>query len=99
MGALCGYVGVPETHGAFEQNYEDLAVAVHGGLTYAGACVEDQTKVWWFGFDCAHAGDYVPMMERWRRQECFARHEGEQYRDVPYVQHQCAQLAAQLAKS
>lgn len=44
---------------------------VHGGLTYSedhpptqelqDACPKG---LWWFGFDCAHAGDYSPFMER-----------------------------------
>ena len=39
-GALCGYVGVEETHPAFGQGYDDVDVDVHGGLTFADRCQE-----------------------------------------------------------
>lgn len=71
MGNFCGYVGV--TRGIsgpiFGIDYEDELVtdiAVHGGLTFAGQ-FEDKDKqqneyIWWFGFDCAHAYDFVPAI-------------------------------------
>lgn len=77
-GALCGYVGVPESHPYFEKGYDDVNVDVHGGLTFANFCRprEDEAQgichtpapgepdhVWWLGFDCAHAGDLSPAME------------------------------------
>lgn len=51
LGALCGYVGVPEGHPAFEMGYdavhdlfpnwdEEGALEVHGGITYAAHCQE-----------------------------------------------------------
>ena len=78
LGALCGYVGVPSTHKAFEQDYNDADADfdVHGGLTFAGHCSDgDEMKsichkvekgeddnVWWLGFDCVHFLDEVPGM-------------------------------------
>lgn len=77
MGALCGYVGVPEGHPAYEQNYDDVDVNVHGWLTYADHCqpIDDPSNgvchipqpgrpdVWWVGFDCAHGMlDYIPKL-------------------------------------
>lgn len=56
----CGYVRVPPTHPAFGKGYDLLDVSVHGGLTFAQRepCSEHQDgQGWWFGFDCAHAGD------------------------------------------
>ena len=76
-GVLCGYVGVPPEHPAHGHEYNDLNVAVHGGLTYANSCNEDAEEghgichipepgrpddVWWFGFDTGHHTDYVPGM-------------------------------------
>lgn len=76
---------------------------VHGGLTYSGRCEGyichvpapgAPDDVWWFGFDCAHAGDLVPRLseiypgERWH---C-------EYRDVTYVRAEVALLAEQLAE-
>ena len=49
--------------------------------------------VWWFGFDCAHAGDRCPIHER----KGFAADDGEVYRDVPYVEAEVRSLAKQLA--
>lgn len=90
VGALCGYVGVPQSHPwhgvgysvCVEKCAEDWCydhspagrVEVHGGLTYADACMEGAgddaichvpfdgrpANVWWFGFDTAHAGDLSP---------------------------------------
>ncbi|MES2729973.1 MAG: hypothetical protein V4621_07785 [Pseudomonadota bacterium] len=78
MGNLCGYVGVPESHPLFgksDNNARD--VCVHGGVTFADSCQPHATEesgvchlpepgesdnVWWFGFDCAHAGDFLPGM-------------------------------------
>lgn len=76
-GALCGYVGVPETHPWFGKDYSESEVRVHGGLTFSDRCVDsgDPSKgichiplpgrpehVWWFGFDCAHCWDLAPAM-------------------------------------
>jgi hypothetical protein len=71
-GALCGYVGVPPGHPYHGKEYNGLDVDVHGGLTYAEACVEgghichvpqpgESDEVWWLGFDCAHSGDFSGM--------------------------------------
>jgi len=51
-GALCGYVGVPEGHPAFEKGYDDVSqadgeyISVHGGLTFANRCADtaDESK-------------------------------------------------------
>lgn len=74
-GALCGYVGVPDGHKMYESEYEGIEVDVHGGLTFSDHCQpgDDDSSgvcnpkdgasndnVWWLGFDCAHAGDFIP---------------------------------------
>jgi hypothetical protein len=40
-----------------------LALQVHGGVNYAEDHVPDGKPDgrWWFGFDCGHAGDYMPF--------------------------------------
>ena len=56
----CGYVRVPPGHPYHGKSYDDVAdVSVHGGLTFAEGepCTHDDGVGWWFGFDCAHAGD------------------------------------------
>src|SRR6266850_2791634 len=70
FGDWCGYVGVSRKHPAFGTHYDGIDVQVHGGLTYAAKCGhhlchEKPAARWWLGFDCAHAGDYMPGME-WR---------------------------------
>lgn len=82
---------------------------VHGGLTYAAACQVDgpvchvpepgePDDVWWFGFDCSHAGDYSPGSESRcppnLRAEAYGIH--GTYRDLAYVRAQVESLAAQL---
>jgi hypothetical protein len=59
----------------------DLAIDVHGGLTYSG---KDKVRdLWWFGFDCAHCDD--------------GRSEGEDgWKDDAFTEAQCRRLADQL---
>ena len=60
----------------------DLAVNVHGGITYANG--NKSEGLWQFGFDCGHSGD--------------GRHEGDDgWKDADYVKAQCKRLADQLA--
>lgn len=200
-GALCGYVGVPESHPLYGVGYSEevaglgamlearkerplgespgvgvllaclsgevkaspaIVFEVHGGITFADACqeptraeyaaipthladparnaealrhpegdaarnlaslrrqqamtfeewVEDQNgrrichvpapdrpaKVWWFGFDCAHAGDFSPAYDAFSRRLGFARERGEAYRDRGYVEVEVGRLASQIAR-
>jgi hypothetical protein len=91
---------------------------VHGGITYSDLCQEGNEAasichipapgqpdhVWWFGFDCAHSGDFCPGSNA-RLSDAFMRSHGlhkgpqpyEQYRTLAYVQGECRALAAQLA--
>lgn len=70
-----------------------LAVDVHGGLTYSGerAPSSEIKGLWWLGFDCAHAGDLSPEYGT----RGFAR-DGV-YRNIAYVEAECASLAKQLS--
>lgn len=83
-GALCGYVGVPESHPDFENGYDAVDVEVHGGLTFANFCTKDGEeakhichvpslgephRVWWLGFDCSHAGDSSPAYDAKYREQ------------------------------
>jgi len=63
-GTLNGYVAVTEKHPAYGKSYDDLDIDVHGGLTFGSQGRKDSLrwpnpKLWWFGFDTAHAWDYV----------------------------------------
>lgn len=61
--------------------YAIYDVRVHGGLTFAGNRGDEKH---WFGFDCAHAGDFCP---RWV----------VSYRDMDYAINETKSLAKQLA--
>lgn len=75
-----------------------LVTRSHGGLTYSGPTCpgkrDDDRATWWFGFDCGHLGDLIPMME-----DIYARVYGEPsvYRNVEFVRMTCEQLAEDLA--
>jgi hypothetical protein len=104
LGALCGYVAVPEAHPWFGANYTELDdVDVHGGLTYCGACAGDvchdaqkgdavaHENVWWLGFDTAHYYDFVPGMPAFTQVNKAAT-----YKNIAYMEAECTKLAAQV---
>jgi hypothetical protein len=66
-----------------------LLLAVHGGVTYG--------RKGWYGFSCCHAYDECPgilaVTEEYRK---LSEKYGYQYRRLPFVQHECNQLAWQL---
>ena len=85
-------VNVPQDIGYFalitasiQMDEETAAVGLlifwHGGLTYGSGNG-------WFGFDCAHAGDWSPY-----RSEPI---DGGKYRTVAYAKAECKRLAKQL---
>lgn len=82
----------------------DLALSVHGGITYSNKCsggichvpeAGETDDIFWFGFDCGHCDDREPGLAKhygpafWR--------EGT-YRDVAYVRTEVESLARQLAE-
>ena len=75
----------------------DLCFDVHGGLTwanpYAGGPAHKDKNLWWFGFDCGHAGDLCPKYEAGQ-----FGHEHYAYRDIAYAENDCRDLARQLAE-
>jgi hypothetical protein len=73
----------------------ELAIAVHGGLTFAAGPADWMPPLpnpWWFGFDCSHAGDIIPDLAKrgWAAEGV--------YRDIAYVREQVKGLAEQLVK-
>src|SRR5260221_5236702 len=69
-GSLNGYVAVSRKHPYWEKCDGDVDLDCHGGITYCGPGGFAITKLvdpdgfhfWWFGFDCAHMGDYTPLL-------------------------------------
>ena len=82
-------------------------IDVHGGLTYSAACrgsichvpePGEPDNVWWFGFDCAHCGDWTPAeMAPYLGSYRTMPGGREQYRDIEYVKREVESLARQLA--
>ena len=97
VGALCGYVEVPQSHPHFERSYEAFDVEVHGGLTFSGPIIDGTDPAREVGFDCAHYADYQPALVAMMAKTPFA---GEwkcsAYRNMAYVKAECAKLAKQL---
>ena len=105
-GALCGYVGVGPNHPLHEVDYDTLHVEVHGGLTFSAKCDSDATEedgichvpepgrphdVWWFGFDCAHMYDFMPVDLLFTEKP-----DWKTYRDFDFVKSQVTHLAHQI---
>jgi len=112
FGQWCGYVGVPQSHPAWEKFYDDVDVNVHGGLTYASKCSGylcheplpgEADNVWWLGFDCLHVWDMAPGMAATMRRIMPPEHDYDNvhkndiYRTLEYVTAETNQLANQLA--
>jgi hypothetical protein len=113
-GALCGYVGVPKGHPWHGKDHDDIDADVHGGLTFAAACggkiCHDEkietvanADVWWLGFDCAHAGDFVPGLAQLKQlldplagPRFF---KNTTYKNFAYVEAECRSLAAQAKRA
>ena len=103
----CGYVRVPPGHPMHGKHYDAPEVDVHGGLTFAeeDPCSHEDGRGYWFGFDCAHAGDsmYEPGAPR---RSTFSHLEfamlgddglGEHYWTQPEVEAETERLAQQFA--
>ena len=89
---------------------------VHCGLTFSDFCQKskDETtgichvpgegeddRVWWLGFDCAHAGDITCIKHRPMDQVLVDDEDTwpeETYKTLAYVHKECASLADQLNK-
>jgi hypothetical protein len=82
---------------------------VHGGITYAEHCQDEcdpehaichiaapgePDHVWWFGFDCAHAFDYMPAYG----DKLLTPGGIDSYRDLDYVIREVTSLANQLVE-
>ena len=101
LGHLCGYVAVPKGHPLYTVDYEDCYnFKVHGGLTFA---TDDPgypapgVDLWWFGFDCAHAGDGPDP--QWKNPYGKSLRLYGVFRDEAYVMAECESLAQQIVEA
>lgn len=74
----------------------DMTLRVHGGVTWSsvrGDLLGEQGEAWTFGFDCSHADDVMPALQRnWPfHLVCQGT-----YRDRDYVFGETSRMAAQL---
>lgn len=106
LGNWCGYVGVGKDHPFFKMDYNNKALAdinVHGGLTYARPCMDDENlgvchpndgddERFWFGFDCAHFQDLIPIRTFLDLEPDSSRI----YRSANFVVDECKDLAEQF---
>lgn len=85
LGHLCGYIEIPDNHILHNMDYDeiekmyDYALPSHGGLTFSGRSVGAEGYL--IGFDCAHAGDYIPLGPLSSQLSL-----GETYRTMGYVE-------------
>lgn len=101
---LCGYIGVPQSHPFYGRDYDSVYgyLDCHGGLTFSGQFPD--FPHWFFGFDCAHAGDLIPstyqlMNELREKEDCLSTSiffQRDVYRNFDYVKKHVIQLANQL---
>lgn len=98
QGSWCGYVGVGEGHPWYDQPYSEVAVEVHGGLTFSDRPSPDRHPelprlLWLLGFDCGHAWDYQPGTARFL--SGLVGLDGDtHYRDLGFIKAEIAQLVA-----
>lgn len=108
-GAWCGYVFIPKGHPYYGKDGDN--VSVHGGVTFSGALELRSVKipftkwvlfierVWAIGFDCAHAGDFMPAIAAITNRPPYKCPMGlmdETYKTLDYVKAECENLAGQL---
>lgn len=96
MRHLCGYIAIDKNHALTKSNYNDIPVEVHGGLTYGqiGDGIYLSNKYFWFGFDCAHAGDFCPSDYNIINQTSSE----DTYKNIQYVKNELLNLSCQFNK-
>lgn len=110
VGCWCGYAGVDPSHPYYKLGYGDVdsILNAHGGITYAHGCNAgichvptdgENAQIWWFGFDTAHVGDFMPASTSYLKKNSnwpkSTYLEGP-YRDLKYIYGETNELAEQL---
>lgn len=84
----------------------DCYFDVHGGITYSGGGADSKYPVksdlWWFGFDCAHAGDRddVSLMDEanLKIHMGYPNLDYGEVRTTEYCINECKNLSRQLSR-
>lgn len=62
------YVKIPADHKYYKKGYEEIDIAVHGGITYINneLYISEKEKLegWFIGWDYAHCDDYMGFYEK-----------------------------------
>jgi len=95
---LCGYVQITEKDGN-KLNVDNIEV--HGGITFneyahLAPLLKFPFLGRWIGFDCMHAGDFVPGF--YSLEHCNEIDSNEIYRNFEYVRNEIKKLVDQLIK-
>lgn len=101
FGALNGYIEVKPDHAFYKQDYDAIDINVHWGITYSGNIL-DCLDIFFIGFDCAHAFDYVPTLTLFHT--CSAKtelctvpmYQKENYKTIDFVIAECKSVVDQL---
>jgi hypothetical protein len=96
-GVFCGYVGLPEGHEYFEvEDYDNIPIKVHGGLTYTGHDIGDDKTLFYIGFDCDHYMDIAPFRAFRDLGYLELTLYGNTYKDIEYVRGEIKRMVDQL---
>jgi hypothetical protein len=93
FGVLDIFVAAMDDERPEDQYPVSMVLPAHGGIGYSA---EDTEGFWWFGFDCAHAGDLAPGMQQNLMMNAALRallRREETYRDFDYVRGIVTRLA------
>jgi len=95
----CAYVGIPESHPVAGWDYDALSfIECHGGFTFSerGDGIYLPEGFWWYGWDYAHAGDwmgyYTEKDKKGAFRDCKKRTTEEIYREACSVAYQLRNL-------
>lgn len=92
LGHLCGYIQIPKDHPIYRKELDEIKAIIpepipaHGGLNFSRYNPED--GLFWIGFDCGHADDLSPYLERLLvrgNPERFTITPNRRYRTMEYV--------------
>lgn len=99
------YYGIPDSLPWDEKNKSRVdAFSLpfgHGGVTYGQFCNgfvchindnEDESPLFWLGFDCAHSGDYTPMSASYRE----GWREYETYKNFDFIKRETEKMVEEL---
>ena len=84
-GSLCGYIAVSKDHPWWGKGEDAIDANPHGGFTYSS---EEDDGLYWVGFDCGHAGDVSPALDK----RLGSLSMGGTYRTIEYVREEVRQL-------